>query len=250
MRKGAVPKESRYLANRNLLFKAIPLTISMFLLLPANSWAETVRPSFDCANAKSLAEKDICADPALAEADVSIASGFAAALKVLDAKAQKTLKEDQQYFIQTRDKIAEFNDGVAKDKQNFDLGETMRDRATLLKSIRAAKSGFIGTWKNLEGSVDIKTSGKNKVEIGGQIANPTSGNNCEIGGTTKIGKQLKLIDTDENDKPTGFTFSFSRSGDQLIVSQSGVGKDGSNQPPDCGANTHFDGSFFMTATPP
>ena len=51
-------------------------------------------------------------------------------------QAASALREDQQYFVQTRDRIADFNEGVPKEKQNFDLGDTMRDRVVFLTSVR------------------------------------------------------------------------------------------------------------------
>ena len=81
--------------------------------------AESGKPSFDCTKAKSVAEKMICADPGLAAADAAIAANYASALKRLDAPARKALAQDQQDFVSYRDRIAGFDEGVPKDKQNF-----------------------------------------------------------------------------------------------------------------------------------
>ncbi|ESZ36167.1 lysozyme inhibitor LprI family protein [Mesorhizobium sp. L2C067A000] len=53
------------------------------------------KPSFDCAKAASVAEKAICADPTLAQADADVAKNYAALLKRLDAHAGKALRDDQ-----------------------------------------------------------------------------------------------------------------------------------------------------------
>ncbi|MEP6566219.1 MAG: lysozyme inhibitor LprI family protein, partial [Mesorhizobium sp.] len=206
------------------------------------------KPSFDCAKAASLAEKAICADPALAQADADVAENYAAALKLLDARARKALRDDQRYFTQYRDQIAGFNENTPKDQQNFDLGEFLRDRATFLADIRKPAAGqFIGTWSSGNGGVEIKAAGTGKLDISEEVANPISGSgSCEISGTVKAARQLRLVDTDDDDKPTGFIFTFRRDGDQLVVEQSGEGKDDRTEPPSCGANGHADGNFFLT----
>ena len=68
---------------------------------------------------------------------------------------------------------------------------------------------------------------------------------CEIDGTVANRKILRLEDTDDNDKPTGFVFTFRRDGDALTVEQDGTGTDGRSEPPSCGANGHADGTFFL-----
>jgi hypothetical protein len=62
----------------------------------------------------------------------------------------------------------------------------------------------------------------------------------------RIAQAKRLVDTDDNDKPTGFVFTFHRDGDALVVEQSGTGKDGCSEPPSCGANGHADGDFFLS----
>ena len=207
------------------------------------------KPSFDCANASSIAEKAICADPALAEADAAVAQSYAQALKMLDPRAGKALRDDQRDFTQYRDDIAGFNENTPKDKQTFDLEEFLRDRADFLASIKAPAPGdFLGTWSNVRGEVEIKAAAAGTLDVSADtVNNPVSGSgSCEIGGTVPDRKQLRLVDTDDNDKPTGFVFTFRRDGDQLVVEQSGSGKDDRSEPPSCGANGHVDGNFFLT----
>jgi uncharacterized protein YecT (DUF1311 family) len=223
-------------------------TVLAALLISNGSAMAQVKPSFDCAKAASVAEKAICADPALAEADADVAKNYAAMLKTLDTRAGKALRDDQSDFIGYRDQIAGFNENTPKDQQNFDLGEFLRDRATFIAGIRKpADTGFIGTWISSRGTVEIKAAGAGKLDVSEEVANPVSaGGECDIGGTVKIRKDLGLVDTDDNDKPTGFVFTFRRDGDVLTVAQSGTGKDGSSEPPSCGANGHVDGAFFLT----
>ena len=222
------------------------------LLAASEIAAAQGKPSFDCAKAASVAEKAICADPVLAQADADVAKAYAALLKTLDAAAGKALRADQSDFIAYRDQIADFNENTPKDQQTFDLGEFLRDRATFLAGIRKpADAGLIGTWSSVRGSVEIMAAGVSKLEISAEIVtNPVSGSGaCDIGGTVEKRKTLRLVDTDDNDKPTGFVFTFHRDGDALIVDQDGTGKDDRSEPPSCGANGHADGTFFLSEKP-
>lgn len=224
------------------------LVLAMVPALSGYALAQS-KPSFDCAKAASVAEKAICADPALAQADADVAKNYAALLKTLDARAGKALRDDQSDFIAYRDQIAGFNENTPKDQQTFDLGEFLRDRATFLAGIhKPADTGFIGTWSSVRGGVEIKAAGAGKLEISEDVvANPVSGSGaCDIGGAVEAGKSLRLVDTDDNDKPTGFVFTFRRNGDALVVEQSGTGKDGTSEPPSCGYNGHVDGTFFLS----
>ena len=216
--------------------------------MPLESAMAASAPSFDCAKAKSIAEKAICADPALSKADVAIAGGYAAALNKLDPQGRKSLAQDQLDFIGYRDMMAGINANNAATPPTFDLGEFLRDRATFLESVRAPKAGFVGAWKNIQGNVDVKPGSSGKFEISAETANPvTGGADCVAGGSAAAGKELRLVDLDDNDKATGFVFTFSRDGDTLIASQSGSTKDGGSTPETCGANGHIDGVFFLTA---
>ena len=227
---------------------AVPLAMLAALLLSSRDAAAQAKPSFDCAKAASVAEKAICADPDLAQADADVAKTYAAALKLLDARAGKALRDDQGDFIQYRDQIADFNKDTLKNKQTVDLGEFMRDRATFLSAIRKPSvAGLIGTWSSMRGTVEIKAKSAVRLEISEEVADPVSGNeSCEISGTVKVRNELRLVDTDDNNKPTGFSFTFRHSGDALVVEQSGEGKNGLTEPPTCGANGHADGTFFLT----
>ena len=222
-------------------------TVLAALLASNGSAMAQARPSFDCAKAASAAEKAICSDPALAQADADVAKNYAAVMKMLDPHAGKALRDDQSDFILYRDQIAGFNENTPKDQQNLDLGEFLRDRAAFLAGIRKpADSRFVGTWSSVRGTVEIAAAGAGKLDVSEEVANPVSGSgSCEIGGTVKVRKELRLVDTDDNDKPTGFVFTFRRDGDALVAEQSGTGKDGVSEPPSCGANGHADGNFFL-----
>ena len=218
-----------------------------FLAASAGEAAEAAKPSFDCAQAKSVAEKMICADPGLAAADAAIAGNYASALKRLDAPARKALAQDQQDFVNYRDRIARFDEGVPKAKQNFPIDEFMRDRAAFLASIEKPDAGFLGSWRNVQGVVTIKSAGSGKLEIEADTANPsTGGSECNVGGVVKAQKDLELLDTDSDDKAPGFVYRFHRLGDALEAEEAGEAKGDANEPASCGVDGHVSGAFFLS----
>jgi uncharacterized protein YecT (DUF1311 family) len=226
-----------------------PIAPALMFVLTAgvSDAAESGKPSFDCTRATSVAEKMICADPGLAAADAAIAANYASASKRLDAPARKALAQDQQDFVSYRDRIAGFDQGVPKEKQNLPIDEFMRDRAVFLGSIEKPGAGFVGSWKNVEGEVTIKSAARGKLEIGADTANPsTGGSECNVGGVVKAQEDLELVDTDSDDKATGFVYRFHRLGDALEAEEAGEAKGDSTEPASCGANGHVSGVFFLT----
>ncbi len=225
------------------------ITLALVLVLAASvgDAAEAAKPSFACAQAKSVAEKMICADPGLAAADAAIAANYASALKRLDAPARKALAQDQQDFISYRDRIAGFDQGVPKDRQNFPIDEFMGDRAAFLASIEKPDAGFDGVWKNVGGEVTLKSAASGKIEIEADTANPsTGGSECNVGGVVKAQQDLELVDTDSDDKATGFVYRFHRLGDALEAEEAGEARGDLSEPASCGANGHVSGVFFLT----
>jgi uncharacterized protein YecT (DUF1311 family) len=221
--------------------------LALALAASLGNAGESGKPSFDCAKATSVAERMICADPGLAAADAAIAVNYAAALKRLDAAARKALAQDQQDFVSYRDRIAGFDQGVPKDKQNFPIDEFMRDRAAFLGSIEKPDAGFVGSWKNVGGVVTIKSAGQGKLELEADTANPsTGGSECNVGGVVKAQQDLELVDIDSDDKATGFVYRFHRLGDALEAEEGGEAKGDITEPASCGANGHVSGVFFLT----
>jgi uncharacterized protein YecT (DUF1311 family) len=230
-----------------LTWGRITLALVFVLAASVGDAAEAAKPSFDCAQAKSVAEKMICADPRLAAADAAIAANYAAALKRLDAPARKALAQDQQDFVSYRDRIAGFDQGVPKDKQNFPIDEFMRDRAAFLASIEKPEAGFVGSWKNVGGVVTIKAAASGKLEVEADTANPsTGGSECNVGGVVKARQDLELVDTDSDDKATGVVYRFHRLGDALEAEESGEAKGDQSEPASCGVNGHVSGVFFLS----
>jgi uncharacterized protein YecT (DUF1311 family) len=225
----------------------IALALAFVLAAGAGAPAESAKASFDCAKAKSVAERMICADPGLAAADAVIAANYASALKRLDSPARQALAQDQQDFVSYRDRIAGFDQGVPKEKQNFPIDEFMRDRAAFLRSIERPNAGFVGVWKNVEGVVSVKSAGPGKLEIEADLANPsTGGSECNVGGVVRAQQDLELVDTDSEGKATGFIYRFNRLGDALEAEEEGQAKGDQSEPASCGANGHVSGVFFLT----
>jgi len=230
-----------------LIWRAIAPALIFVLAAGVGYGAESGKPSFDCAQAKSVAEKMICADPGLAAADTAIGANYASALKRLDSPARKALALDQQDFVSYRDRIAGFDQGVPKDKQNLPIDEFMRDRAAFFGSIEKPNAGFVGVWKNVGGEVTIKSAAPGKLEIEADTANPsTGGSECNVGGVVKAQRILELVDTDDHDKATGFVYRFYRLGDALEAEEAGEAKADQSEPTSCGANGHVSGVFFLT----
>jgi uncharacterized protein YecT (DUF1311 family) len=222
------------------------LAVITLLTFSSNVFAQQAKPSFDCAKASTSAEKSICSDPALAEADIAIAQSYASALKRLDAPARKALQSDQRDFVSYRGSIADLNVDTPKDQQNIDLGEFMRDRATFLASLEKPSPSFAGIWKSVQGQVAIKLSGRNKVAISVDIADPISGGRaCNFEGTVKVAKPLEFVDTGEDEKRTGHVYFF-REGDALVMKEGAKGKRDGEELPSCGANGQASGTFFLT----
>ncbi|HEY5204784.1 MAG TPA: lysozyme inhibitor LprI family protein [Roseiarcus sp.] len=226
---------------------AITLAAIFVVAASVGDAAEAGKPSFDCTKAKSVAEKMICADPGLAAADVAIAANYASAMKRLDAPARKALAQDQEDFVSYRDRIAGFDQGVPKDKQNFPIDEFMRNRAAFLGAIEKPDAGFVGSWNNVGGMVTIKSAGPGKLEIEADTANPsTGGSECNVGGVVKTRQDLELVDRDSDDRATGLVYRFRRLGDALEAEESGQAKGDQSEPASCGANGHVSGVFFLT----
>jgi hypothetical protein len=67
-----------------------------------------------------------------------------------------------------------------------------------------------------------------------------------VGGVVKTQQDLELVDTDSDDKATGFVYRFHRLGDALEAEEAGEAKRDLSEPASCGANGHVSGVFFLT----
>ena len=105
---------------------------TILLAFFAGLWAAgaAAQPSFDCAKAKTAAEKAICASPELAAADTAMNKAFAAFAKGIAADQQAALRRDQIGWIKGRDSACS-----EKQEQAFAqclLAETEKRRHLLL----------------------------------------------------------------------------------------------------------------------
>jgi uncharacterized protein YecT (DUF1311 family) len=80
----------------------------MTRLMIAIATAAVLSPAafaFDCAKAKTDAEKTICSDPAAKTADDAMAAAYSAVMAKLPADQQKALKANQKFWLGQRDGI-------------------------------------------------------------------------------------------------------------------------------------------------
>ena len=105
----------------------------------------------------------------------------------------------------------------------------------------------MASWKNVGGEVTLKSAASGKIEIEADTANPsTGGSECNVGGVVKAQQDLELVDTDSDDKATGFVYRFHRLGDALEAEEAGEARGDLSEPASCGANGHVSGVFFLT----
>lgn len=223
--------------------------LALLLLTSALPALAQTGPSFDCAKASSAVEKAICADAKLGALDRRIAAAYAEALKRLDPKATKALRDDQRSFQATLAYGLEWDEGKPQDKRVFDLADTMKDRAEFLGAIDAAPAGrWAGTWSNHFGGIDIETKGDG-FSVSANGAKPVTGNwVCQIEGTAKVEGDRLVLAGSEDGKPDGWTYALTRDGDRIVFSQAGP-KGERHGSPTCGHNGSMEGDYFFLAKP-
>ncbi|MGS0892152.1 lysozyme inhibitor LprI family protein [Burkholderia stagnalis] len=228
--------------------KALPHLVFFGLSLLLSAGVYAAGPSFNCANARSAAEKAICTRPALAALDVKIAQEYRALRAKLDPPTAAALVDDQRWFAGARDAIAETSASMSPP----DLGVVLKDRARFLGVIDPhPPEGFAGSWRNVAGGFDIEIKAGGVLSIEGNAAQPANGNwVCEYHGRGKTAGNLleptteemdansKLVDADAN----ASRLRLSREGAMLEVQT--VVAPGSDSNPFCGMNGSFDGTYF------
>jgi uncharacterized protein len=113
-------------------------------------------PSFNCATAQNSDEKEICADPELAEKDVAIAQAYSDALHRLDAKTADYLRDDERAWVADNKDAYDIQIHAPWDKQYYFVhhtGETrqelflrLKERLAMLKNLDEKREGEIGLW--------------------------------------------------------------------------------------------------------
>lgn len=220
-----------------------PLVI--FLLAVAAPALAQTGPSFDCAKASTTVEKAICADGKLGALDRRMAAAYADALKRLDPKADKALRDDQRGFQAGLAYGLEWDEDKPQDKRIFNLGESLKSRVEFLKGIDAAPAGrWGGSWNNHFGGIDIETKG-DAFSVSANGAMPVTGNwVCQIEGTAKVEGDRLVLAGSEDGKPDGWTYTLTRDGDRIAFSQRGP-KGEKHGSPTCGRNGSMEGDYFF-----
>jgi len=220
--------------NHIRLWLVIAISIVATALAPMISLAASAPlangPSFDCRHASSTAEKAICTDPALSLLDRRIAERYAILIKQLDKPSADKLREDQRWFISSRD-------GAYLGRKFDDLSSAMHTRLAFLNAIRSGGfQGLAGKWRNLSGEIVIAPKAPGTFAFEANTAEPTQGAwVCQATGTiTASGAgQWKAHVTD----PTDATFEIKRQGVSLIITEPG-------EVHYCGMNGGLAGGFF------
>ncbi|WMD20704.1 hypothetical protein RAS12_29635 [Achromobacter seleniivolatilans] len=217
-----------------------------FLCISAPALAAS-KPSFDCGKARTDVEKAICADPALATQDASIAAHYGQARKAFDEPTAKALADDQRYFVHLRnDAYAEpFN----QNSPRAELSERLKYRDLFLASIALTpREGFEGYWGNLAGGFSVKKQADGQLFFEGQAAHPQNGRwVCDVSGIARVKDGTLVIDATDNE---GWTLTLKRIGAGVELAEAAQAKDQAGfGPPYCGLNGHLSGVYFPVRKP-
>ncbi len=200
-------------------------------------------PSFDCAKAATPVEKSLCGNSVLANQDAAIAQQYKAVRGELDAQAAKALNADQKYFLSVRDNAyAEPYSGSTPFQA---LSDTMRYRLEFLKAIDPKPAaGFVGTWKNIEGEIEITRNAHGELRVAANSAQPYNGRwVCDLSGKAVVSGDTLTV-TYQDGAPWALTLT--RRGAVMVARETppaGVKNDGFG-PPFCGMNGSFHGDWF------
>ncbi|TWT13872.1 lysozyme inhibitor LprI family protein [Reyranella sp. CPCC 100927] len=215
------------------------LAAAGFVAAPAVAMAQ---PSFDCAKAQSAAEKAICADPALAKADVAIAARFLAIGKTLDSQAGEAFDKDQRYFVRVRNIVADNATSPADRTER--LKDLLAERVAFLGAMETAPGeGLVGEWRNVEGGVTIERTDDGRLTVSINTAEPTTGRwVCGAGGRGKPDGNTLAVAVEDGDQ--GERLTVTRVG--VLLSVETIGADGQQDGSRsfCGLNGSVNGWFF------
>lgn len=208
--------------------------------------AQSARPSFNCAAAKTSAERMICRDAGLARLDREIAAAYAAALKRVNAAAGAKIRQEQNLFLILRTGVVRTDHPFQSSSTPRErLGSVMEERVSQLRAIRKPSLGgaLTGTWSNFNGDVVVRALGRGRFQINQDGADPYAARwVCKIEGVaTQRGNKLVL----DQRRSDGSLIEISRSGDMLILNETLAPKTYGS--PYCGLNGGVKGSYFYTA---
>jgi len=105
--------------------------------------AEEIKPSFDCAKAKTRVEKLICSDAELAKLDMEMSGEYYSLVsdKTLDRELKEILKNNQKKWLDSREKTPCFENEDVSEQQKC-IKNVYRIR---IKEINDDKNDFAGT---------------------------------------------------------------------------------------------------------
>lgn len=189
--------------------------LALAALLTASP-AVAAGPSFDCASAKQPVEKAICADPALAAADVELARAYRQALQRLagDPSAVEALKKSQRTFVATRD--------VAFGDPNYSLADHLGRQTALLTNINIAeRKTLLNDWASSDGTVSINTSTGGRLRVFASASDHERGSwTCEFTGFGKPkGDTLVAAEEAGHSDYDGWTITIRRTGRMIEVTE-------------------------------
>ncbi len=125
-------------------FKTILMTSVLTTLAAGNVYAaEEIKPSFDCAKAKTRVEKLICSDAELAKLDREMSSEYYSLVsdKTLDGELKEILKNNQKKWLDSREKTPCLENEDVSEQQKC-IKNAYRIR---IKEINDDKNDFAGT---------------------------------------------------------------------------------------------------------
>ena len=125
-------------------FKTILMTSVLTTLAAGNVYAaEEIKPSFDCAKAKTRVEKLICSDAELAKLDREMSSEYYSLVsdKTLDGELKEILKNNQKKWLNSREKTPCLENEDISEQQKC-IKNVYRIR---IKEINDDKNDFAGT---------------------------------------------------------------------------------------------------------
>ncbi|KGQ02242.1 hypothetical protein BBAD15_g12550 [Beauveria bassiana D1-5] len=221
--------------------RAAGLAVVMMVAGVASASA-AAKPSFDCARAKSGAEKAICGDPKLAALDVSIAQRFDKARRAYDADTAKIFSTEQWLFNGVRDQSYErpFSNPTGA----AELAERLADRDKFLASLELApRKGFEGQWGNYGGQLKVMRQADGSLFAEVSAADPYNARwLCDTSGKAEVRGDTLVIH--EKDAP-GWTLALRRKGMGLVAEEARPPGDKRDDPtPSCGSGGSMDGTYF------
>lgn len=202
----------------------------LFASTPSVAAARADGPSFNCQRATSDSEKAICANPELASLDRRIAARYTALRGQLEARAFRSLREDQEWFVASREETA-----------IEDLADTLRSRLSFLNAIRLPPaSGVVGNWRNAAGMITVTQEPSGGVTFEANAAAPVTGRwVCGASGDVIAAGQGRWNAVISD--PVDDTITFERRGSLLVVVEPQTSREY------CGLNGGLAGFYFPAA---